>query len=372
MEQVARERCWVQISRAQIAANYRAVRDAVAPGARVIGVVKANAYGHGTVEVSRTLVREGVEWLAVTSVEEGVLLRENGIACRILVMAGVMKWEHEAVCQFRLTPVIHSLEELGAFPRRPLAVHLKVDTGMDRLGTLASAEEIAKALEDAPHLQLEGLMSHFASATDFSTRQTEEQIAAYARICEDLAGRGVRPALRHFASTNAIAYPRRESWLSLVRPGHALYGYVSPARGPAPDPLFSVQPALSWKARIVMIKDIGAGARIGYGGSWVARRPMRIAILAAGYADGLPHRLSNRGNVIARGKLAQIVGTVSMDLTTIDITQSPELRPGDEVTLLGREGNVTLDAQQIARTAGTISYNVLCSIAPRVRRIYTD
>jgi alanine racemase len=176
----------------------------------------------------------------------------------------------------------------------------------------------------------------------------------------------------HFSSTNAIAYPRRDAWLSLVRPGHAIYGYVSPARGPAPQAVFCVRPALSWKAKIVTVKNVPAGARIGYGGSFQAQTPMRIAVLAAGYADGIPHRLSNKGKVIAGGRLAPIVGTVSMDLTTIDITASPQLRAGDEVTLLGREGDVTLDAQQIARTAGTISYNVLCGISARVKRFYID
>jgi alanine racemase len=160
--------------------------------------------------------------------------------------------------------------------------------------------------------------------------------------------------------------------LPLVRPGHAIYGYVSPARGPAPHPLFAVKPALSWKARIVTIKDVPAGARIGYGGSYHALSPMRIAVLAAGYADGVPHRLSNKGKVIAGGRFAPIVGTVSMDLTTIDITLSPQLNAGDEVTLLGREGELSLDAQQIARTAGTISYSVLCGIGGRVKRFYTD
>lgn len=372
METLARSRCWVEVSRGRIAANYHAVRQAVAPLSQVICVVKANAYGHGTVEVSRTLEREGARWLAVTSVEEGALLRENGIGCRILVMAGVMPWEHGALREYALTPVLHSVDEIRSFPRERCAVHLKIDTGMDRLGTLAGAGEIARALEDCPHLELEGLMSHFASAPDFSTRQTEEQIAEFHRICAELTSLGVRPALRHFASTNAIAYPRRDAWLSFVRPGHALYGYVSPARGAAPAAVFRVKPALSWKTRIVVVKDIAAGARIGYGGSWVAHAPMRIAVLAAGYADGVLHRLSNKGHVIAGGKLARIVGTVSMDLTTIDVTQSPELKPGDEVTLLGQEGGVSLDAQQIGRVAGTISYNVLCSISHRVNRIYVD
>ena len=366
-------RCYVEISRSKIAANYRVVRDTVRPGAGVIGVVKANAYGHGAIEIARILSAEGISWLAASSVEEGIALREAGIGCRILVMAGVMKWERNAVRAFRLTPVLHSLEELGTFNEgTPIDVHLKIDSGMDRLGTLASAAQIAAAANAAPNVRIEGLMSHFASATDFSSTQTEDQIAAFRQVVEKLQEFGIRPPLMHFSSTNAIAYPRREAWLSLVRPGHAIYGYVSPARGPSPNPAFAVSPALTWKTKIITVKDVCEGAKIGYGGSYRATEPMKIAVLAAGYADGVPHRLSNKGKVIAGGRFAPIVGTVSMDVTTIDITQSPQLAPGDEVTLLGREGDVALDAQQIARTAGTISYNVLASIGGRVKRFYVD
>jgi len=355
-----------------------------------MGVVKANAYGHGAVEVARILCAEGAKWLAVTSVEEGIALRKAGINCRILVMAGVMQWEHEALREFRLTPVAHSLDDLrrfdvamapsgqgsgtqsGEFPARPVDVHLKIDTGMNRLGTCASAPEIAEAVSSLRNVRVEGLLSHFASAADFSSEQTEAQIRVFGEMWSSLARHGVRPALMHFASTNAIAYPRRDAWLSLVRPGHAIYGYVSPARGPAPPPVLAVKPVLSWRTRIIAVKDVPAGSKVGYGGSFTASSPMRLAVLAAGYADGVPHRLSNRGKVIAGGRFAPIVGTVSMDLTTIDITQSPHLNPGDAVTLLGREGDVSLDAQQMARTAGTISYNVLCGISARVSRFYID
>lgn len=371
MSQAAR--CYVEISRSRIAGNYRAVREAVGPETQIIGVVKANAYGHGAVEVANILAAEGAKWLAVSSVDEGIALRRAGINCRILIMAGVMPWEHEALREFRLTPVAHSLDDLRRFDEGgALKVHLKIDTGMNRLGTRGTAAQIAAAVLGLRNVSVEGLLSHFASAADFTTEQTEEQILEFDAVWQDLAGLGVRPALMHFASTNAIAYPRRRAWLSLVRPGHAIYGYVSPARGPAPPPVLIVKPALSWRARIISVKDIPAGSKIGYGGTFVAPTPMRLAVLAAGYADGLPHRLSNKGRVIAAGRFAPIVGTVSMDLTTIDITHSPQLQPGDEVTLLGSEGDVSLDAQQIARTAGTISYNVLCGISARVKRFYVD
>lgn len=369
-------RCYVEISRAQIAANYRAVREAVEPNSHVMAVVKANAYGHGAVEVATTLCAEGAKWLAVGCIEEGVALRRAGIECRILVMAGVMPWEHEALDEFRLTPVAHSLDDLRRFDaataERPLDVHLKIDTGMNRLGTAAGAAEIAAAVSALRNVRVEGLLSHFASAADFTSPQTEDQIGAFDEMWSALSSLGVRPALMHFASTNAIAYPRRDAWLSLVRPGHAIYGYVSPARGHAPAPVLSVTPALSWRTRIIAVKDVPEGAKIGYGGACVAASPMRLAVLAAGYADGVPHRLSNKGKVIAGGRFAPIMGPVSMDLTTIDITHSPHLQPGDVVTLLGREGDVSIDAQQIARTAGTISYNVLCGINARVKRFYID
>jgi alanine racemase len=341
-----------------------------------MGVVKADAYGHGSIEVSRVLLQEGAKWLAVSSVQEGITLRQAGIDCRILVMAGVMPWERNAVREFRLTPTLHAVDEIAFFndsaAASPLDVHLKIDTGMSRLGTRASAGEIAQAILAAPGVRVEGLMSHFASPTDFTSTQTDEQIRIFNEIRGALAERGIRPPLTHCSSTNAIAYPRAGAASPLVRPGHAIYGYVSPARGDAPASKLAVRPALSWKTRIVAVKDIPAGARVGYGGSFTAQLPMRIAILAAGYADGIPHRLSNKGKVIAGGRFAPILGTVSMDLTTIDVTASPQLKPGDEVTLLGREGDVSLDAQQIARTAGTISYNVLCGISARVKRCYVE
>jgi alanine racemase len=172
------------------------------------------------------------------------------------------------------------------------------------------------------------------------------------------------------SSTNPIAYGRRSAWANMVRAGHSLYGYVSPAKGDAPAKILEVRPALSWRATILAVKDLPAGALVGYGGTFRTERPTRIAVLAAGYADGVPHRMSNRGKVIAGGQLVPVVGAVSMDLTTIDITDVPALGPGDTVTILGREGAAELNAQQVARWAGTISYMVLCGINARVPRVY--
>jgi alanine racemase len=365
------------VSREQIARNVRNVRSVVGPHVEVVGVVKADAYGHGALEVCRVLLAEGVKWLAVSSVDEGVQLRGGGIhAARILVMGGFLSYEGDAVVEFDLTPAVHSLAQIRDVDRlasaagRPIRYHLKIDSGMGRLGTRAGAAEILATLADIHHARLEGLMTHFASAADYESPQTETQMAYFRGICEKLRGAGITAPHLHTSSTNAIAYARTDGH-TLVRAGHALYGYVSPARGDAPPQLLDVKPALTWKAKLLAVKEIPEGALVGYGGSYRAPRAMRIGILGAGYADGMFHRLSNRGKVIADGKLTPILGSVSMDLTTIDLSHTTALGPGDEVTLLGTEGECSLDAQQLARAAGTISYNILCSISARVRRVYT-
>jgi len=374
--EVAPYRSWVEISRRQIAANFRAVREAVGPDVEAVCVVKADAYGHGAIEVSRTLVAEGAGWLAVSSAEEGVALRQAGIAARILVMADCQPFERPALLEYDLTPVVLSLdglrgiESFAAARGARVTFHLKIDTGMGRLGTLAGAAEIAAAVRAAGHLEIEGLMSHLASSADYTKPQTAHQNRSFDDLCRALARQGVAPRFRHISSTNAIVYGRRETWHNMVRPGHLLYGYYSAARGHAPGRVLSVAPALTWKASVLEAKDVPEGALIGYGGMFRAPRPMRIGVLAVGYADGFSHRLSNRGYVIAAGRLVPILGAVSMDLTTIDLTGCPAIAAGGAVTLLGSEGDVSIDAQKMARAAGTISYDILCGIRTRVKRVY--
>jgi len=277
---------------------------------------------------------------------------------------------------YNLTPVIHSLADLKDLNRLAAAraekcrYHLKIYTGMGRLGVDPEAGEIAEAILSAKNVELEALMTHFASAANYQTSQTEQQSTLFDRLAEDLRKAGVHPTLVHLSRTIPVAYGRQTVWRNMVRPGHAIYGYVSPARGHAPGKILNVKPALTWRATVLSVKDLPAGSLIGYGGMFRATRPMRVAVLSAGYADGVPHRLSNRGSVIVRGKLAPIIGAVSMDLTSIDVSEAPETRVGDAVTLLGSEGKLSIDAQQIARLAGTISYSVLCGIHARVKRIY--
>lgn len=369
-------RSWVEVSRPQIAANFQAIRKVVGPEVEIMPVVKADAYRHGAVEVSRTLEAQGARWLAVSNTEEGVTLREAGIRARILVMADFLPFAREALLEHDLTPVIHSLEDLAEFNRLAVArerecrCHLKIDSGMGRLGVRADAAGIGDAVLAAKNLEVEGLMSHFASAGNYQTSQTEDQMKLFDSVVSSLNGAGIHPSLIHLSSTIPVAYGRKQCWRGMVRPGHAIYGYVSPARGNAPARVLQVKPALAWRASVLSVKEVPAGALVGYGGMFRAPRPMRIAVLAAGYADGIPHRLSNRGNVIVDAKLCPIVGAVSMDLTTIDVSQCPETKVGDPVTLLGSEGQVSIDAQQIAKLAGTISYSVLCGIHARVKRIY--
>ncbi len=364
------------MSRSAIAANFEAVRALVGPQVEVAPVIKADAYRHGAIKVARILAPLGARWFCVSSVDEGIALREAGIDSRILVMADSLPDSLRRAVAHRLTPVLHDVAEIAKLDQAPEPVdyHLKIDSGMGRLGTRAGAANIAAAVAAARVARLDGLMTHFASAADYVSEQTGGQCEAFDRLVGELADRGVRPHWKHLSSTTAVAYGRREAWGNLVRPGHAIHGYVSQVRaGDAPPRnLLRVRPALAWKAAVLAVKELPAGAPVGYGAQFVTPRPMRIAVIAAGYADGIPHRLSNRGKVIAAGAWAPVLGAVSMDVTTIDASAAPGLRPGDSVTLIGREGAVSQDAQQLARAAGTISYDVLCGISARVERVFVD
>lgn len=359
-------RTWLEVSLDRISLNYRQIRRVAGSGVDLMPVVKADAYRHGATAVAQTLEHEGAQWLAVSNVEEGKALREAGIRARILVMADRIDSDPRAWRESRLTPVIHDLADLSQLsPGQPY--HLKIDSGMGRLGTRASVAEI---VERTRGTNIEGLMTHFASSANFGSDQTQRQHERFEQIRLGLDEAGLRPRWLHEASTNPLHFGQQHTWRNLVRPGYAIYGYVSRAAGKAPDEMLDVAPALSWKATILLVKEIEAGSPVGYGAQYVAPRPMRIGIIGAGYADGLPHRLGNRGQVIAAGRLAPILGAVSMDVTTIDLSESPELKAGDAVTLLGREGEVSIDARQMAREAGTIAYAILCGISTRVNRIY--
>jgi len=368
-------RCWAEISLARVAANWRELRRA-AQGAEVCAVVKANAYGHGAVAVARTLEREGAAWFAVSNAAEGAELRRAGLGGRILVMGGFIGSEMDAFFEHSLTPAVHSIESLLALEQRAaalgrsLAVHWKLDSGMGRLGSREPAAGLAQACSLLRHLEVEGVMSHLAAAADFESGQNEEQFAAFEQTLAALAASGIRAPIVHLASSAPVCYGISRSFHRMVRTGLALYGYAPAARGAAPPLQVSLQPALTWKARIVEVKSIPAGAPVGYNALWRAPRDSRIAVAAAGYADGVPHTLAGRGHAVAGGQLAPIVGAVSMDVITVDVTACPPLSRGDVVTLIGEEGAARHDAADFAREAGVIPYVILCGIGNRVCRQY--
>jgi alanine racemase len=359
-------RTWLEVSLDQIARNYRIIRQAAGESVKLMPVVKADAYRHGAVAIAQVLEREGVEWLAVSNLEEGKALREAGIRARILVMAERVQTDARAWKEHRLTPAIHDLQEIALLEAGE-PFHLKIDSGMGRLGTNASVSEIIAATRGT---RLEGLMTHFASSADFSSPQTKQQMERFAQIQDALTAAGIHPEWLHLASTNPLHFGQRQAWGNLARPGYALYGFVSSAKGEAPAALLEpVQPALSWRSTVLLTKDLKAGDPVGYGAMYRAPHAMRIGILGVGYADGLPHRLSGKGRVLAGGRLAPILGAVSMDVTTIDLSET-KLKAGDSVTLLGEENGIRIDARQMARQAGTIAYSILCGISTRVPRIY--
>jgi alanine racemase len=270
-------RCWVEVSRSAIAANYHVVRELVGPEVEICPVVKADAYGHGAVAVSQALGVEGAGWLAVSSIDEGVSLREQGVTNpRILVLADFLPNQREAIVPFRLTPVIHDLEDLpvledlAARHQTAIAFHLKVDTGMSRLGVRAETGQIVQALANLSRARFEGLLTHLASAGDGAAAQTAE----FDRILSALPA---LPRYRHVAATGGLASGRRETWKNMVRPGLAIYGYA-----PAGGIITGLKPALEWKAALLSVKDLPAGATVGYGGTYRAQRPMRIGIVGAG------------------------------------------------------------------------------------------
>ena len=368
---------WAEVSLDALRQNYRAIKKYVGDAVNICAVVKADAYGHGAPACARALESEGAPWFGVTGTEEAIALRQAGIKSRLLLMTGIWKGEEDEVVADSLTPIvwepwhIERLEGAAKNKQTVLPVHLKIDTGMTRLGVSKEMlPAVCTAIASSPHLRLEGVSTHFASVRD--PEQTRKQIALFEEALAILDAAKLRPALIHMANSAAIL-ARSETWKTMIRPGIALYGY-SRLRAPgatqskeAPAPL---RPVLAWKTRVIAVKDVPAGQAIGYGGTFVTQHASRIAILPVGYADGFHRLLSNRGRVIVRGEYAPVAGRVSMDLTTIDVTAIPGIEPGDEVILLGQSNNKSIDAGEHARLCETIPYEILCSISKRVPRIY--
>jgi alanine racemase len=376
---------WVEVSLPALRRNFRALQQWIGAQATLCAVVKADAYGHGALKCARALEREGANWFAVTSPEEGITLREGRVRNRILLLSGFWRGEEEEVLLRNLTPAVWQpwhVEVLEAAAVRlnhetPVRVHLKLDTGMGRLGLQPNdLPEFMAALGHAPHVRLEGVLSHLASSEVVDDPSNDAQLRRFDDALATIRAHGVEPAYCHIANT-AAALTRESSWYNMVRVGLALYGYhlpfVSDNNGaPARSDEIPLDPVLAWKTRVIEIKEVGAGQPIGYGGSFVTAGPTRLAILPVGYADGFSRMFSCRGRVIVRDHYACIAGNVSMDLTAVDVTGIPEARLGDEVTILGCTGDCSISAWEHANLSMTIPYEVLCSIGRRVPRVYIE
>jgi alanine racemase len=361
---------WIEIDLAALAHNLTCVRGRLG-GAAVLAVVKADAYGHGAAPVARHLERLGIEWLGVALPEEGVALRDAGVRTPILILGGFVAAQAGLLLANELTPALFRLEQAEALgeaaARRGVVAkaHIKIDTGMGRLGVpAADLAALAKTLVRMPAIAISGAFSHLAAADEPGDPYTSQQLQAFLRAVNVLREHGLRPDLLHLANSPAIL-DHRATWLTLARPGLLLYGYNPDPRGTT----IPVHPVLALKSRIVDVREVPAGGTVGYGRTWRAAAPARIATLPIGYADGLPRAASNRGTVLVRGRRAPIAGRISMDLTTIDITAIPEAALGDVVVLIGRQGGDTLGADALAAACGTIPWEILARLGPRVPRI---
>jgi len=356
-----------------IAHNIRRIKALVGPEVRLMAVVKADAYGHGLVPVARAALRAGAEWLGVALPEEGTALRGAGIRAPILVLGPTPPAQAEEVVAGGLDQMIHSvplaeaLSRAAGKARRRVAVHLKVDTGMGRVGVpVEEVGTLAGAIGRLPGLRLRGVMTHFAAADAPDTAHAREQLRRFHEALASPELRSVPSLLRHTANS-AAAFALPEARLDMVRIGIALYGCPPSPKAPPPVPL---RPALTLETRVAQMRWVPAGTTVSYGCTFVAPTRMRIATLPVGYGDGFPRALSNRGAVLLRGRRAPVVGRVCMDMVMVDVTGIPEVEEGDAVVLLGVQGTEAIPADSWAALADTISYEVLCGIAPRVPRLY--
>lgn len=366
---------WAEVSLPALRRNFRALRQLAGAGAEICAVVKADAYGHGARECARALQAEGAGWFGVTSTAGGLHLRQSGITGRILLMTGFWPGDEPELAHYRLTPAVweswhvERLQQAVPAAADALPVHLKVDSGMGRLGVApAELPAILEQLRRAPRLSLEGVFTHLASAEVVGAEDVARQLACFERALADIRGAGFAPRYVHAANSAALVCLPQARY-NLVRPGISLYGYYLPFSGAAVQPP-ALEPVLSWKTRVISLRQFAAGCALGYNGTYVTRRPSRIAVLPVGYADGLSRRLSSCGRVIVRGAYAPLVGRVSMDLSLADVTDVPGVEIGDEVILIGGDGALRLTAWEHARAADTIPYEVLCAISKRVPRKY--
>lgn len=367
---------WVEIDLDALAKNFHIVKARVGPGVNVMGVVKANAYGHGAVECARRLEREGADWFGVALPEEGIELRDAGITQPVLCLAGFWQGQAAACVQRNLVPVVYRLDMIEAINSAALArgevvnVHIKIDTGMGRLGVrFDEVADFVPTLARFKNIRIDGLMTHFAAADEPSCGPlTHDQIERFEQACLAFHAHGYDLTYRHLANSAGI-FGQPTSWGNMVRPGGVLYGLWRDILGPA-DRNQKLQPAMSLHSRITLLKWVPAGETVGYGCSFEASSKTLVATIPVGYHDGYMRALSNRGHAIIRGVSATVIGRISMDLTLIDVTNVPGVELDDEVILMGHDAGLLITAEELARTAGTLSYEVTCGISGRVPRVY--
>jgi len=376
---------WAEVSLTALRHNFRTVLDFVRPDAGVCAVVKSDAYGHGATACALAMQEEGAKWFAVTTREEGVCLRESGITGRILLLSGVWRGEEDDVLRYELTPAVWDWNHLELLenaaerinPANRVSVHIKVNTGMNRLGAdLADLPSLLENIQSAPHLTLEGLFSHFASGEIADSPDADAQLQRFQQAIEATEKVNFKPPVLHMANSAAlVTHP--SSWFNMVRPGISLYGYYLPftsiITGRADSSLeLPVKPVLSWKTRVIQLRQVESGQPVGYSGGYVTEFPTKVAVLSVGYGDGLSRQLSSRGRVIIRDDYASIIGNVSMNLTTVDVTGIPGVEVGDEVVIIGETAKRKITAWEHANLASTIPYEILCAISSRVHRKYVE
>jgi alanine racemase len=364
---------WVDIDTAAYTRNIDAIRRSLPSSCGLIAVLKADGYGHGAVQLARKCTADRVAMIATSLLEEALELRQSGIALPLLVLGPLSETQIATAVENDVVVGIVGPEELERAARvakdRDVVVHLKLDSGMGRMGVVENElDRVAEIVRSAPRLRIDALYSHFANAGDATDPHTEQQIAAFDAMVRSLAHRGVSAPKKHLA--NSAATVRGVAIADFVRVGLALLGAEpldNVGKGVSPSRL---EPVMRWRTEIARLKTLPPNSGIGYGVSFRTTRESRIATLPVGYADGYSRLLSNNGEVLVRGKRAPVVGRVSMDLVTIDVTDLPDVRFGDEVVLLGAQGSDAITAEELAQRTGTISYEVFCRVSKRVPRFY--
>ncbi len=367
-----RARVWAEIDLGALERNYRYLQQRLPDGTNILAVLKADAYGHGAVIVARKLVELGLHMIGVGDSSEALELRSAGITAPILILGAIVPGEMEPIVQNDVATCIHShnrarlLSDVARALGRKARVHLMIDTGMGRLGVRPDvAQALAKEIAADPCLVLEGVCTHYGSAASPVPFHTSEQVSSFVRIVQEIEALGIRPRLTH-ASNSAAVFSTLSVHFSMARVGLALFG-LNP--GNFPMGTAPVDPVLSLRTQVAFLKDIPIGTPVGYNRTFVTRRATRIAVVPMGYSDGLPYSLSNRAFVLVRGERAPLIGAISMDYATIDVTDIPDVAVGEEVTVIGTNGKRRISAEDLARTIGTIPYEITSRLGRRVGRI---